>query len=111
MAINIVLGLQWALPMGLDRSYRHIIARAAVIDVALAFALAPVFGAPGIAWTLVIAEAAITIGLLVILRRTRTRFLPASWTELLVSFRLGQTQTVPVETGGAREEEAKSQCS
>lgn len=49
MPINIVFGLQWSVPMGLDRAYSLAILRAVAVNVVLAAVLAPRFGHLGMA--------------------------------------------------------------
>lgn len=64
IAFGTVLGIQWALPMGLDRPFYAIVACAGVINVVLAVILAPRHGALGMAWAVVLTEAFVVLGLL-----------------------------------------------
>lgn len=56
MPINIVFGLQWSVPMGLDRAYSRAILRAVGVNVVLAALLAPRFGHLGMAASVVSTE-------------------------------------------------------
>jgi polysaccharide transporter, PST family len=63
LGVGTVLGLQWALPMGLDRVYTRFVLVAGVLNVVLALALVPRHGALGMAVAAVVAEASVEIGL------------------------------------------------
>jgi polysaccharide transporter, PST family len=66
IAVGTVLGLQWALPTGLDRPYFRLVITGAVVNVALAILLVPRFGALGMAGAIITAECLVTGGLLVL---------------------------------------------
>ena len=68
IAFSGVLGIQWMLPLGLDRAFNTIIVVAGLINLGLAVALAPVYADVGMAWAVVIAEACVTGGMYLHLR-------------------------------------------
>lgn len=63
VAASTVLGLQWALPVGLDRPYFHLVIGGAGLNVALAVLLVPRFGAMGMAASVVASEVTVLAGL------------------------------------------------
>lgn len=70
IAVGTVLGVQWALPWGLDRPFYRLVIAAGVINVLLAAVLARPFGALGMAWSAVLSEAVVVIGLVWVLVRS-----------------------------------------
>jgi len=66
VAASTVLGLQWALPSGLDRPYFHLVIVGACINIVLAIVFVPILGAAGMATSLVMAEAFVFVGLLLL---------------------------------------------
>lgn len=60
VAASNVLGIQWMLPIGLDRAFNRIIIAAGVLNLSLAYWLAPRLAERGMAWAVVIAEAFVT---------------------------------------------------
>jgi PST family polysaccharide transporter len=58
-----VLGLLWMLPQGWDGTFNRIILSGGVTNLALAFLLAPRFGAAGMSWAVVGAEAVVTLSM------------------------------------------------
>jgi len=60
IAASNVLGIQWMLPLGLDHVFNRIILAAGVLNLSLAYWLAPRFAEMGMAWAVVIAEAFVT---------------------------------------------------
>lgn len=60
IALSNVLGIQWMLPLGLDRLFNSIILIAGFINIGLAIFLAPRFGPLGMAWAVVVSEAFVT---------------------------------------------------
>ena len=70
-AISNVLGIQWMLPLGLDRPFTRIVIGAGLLNVALAVWLAPSLGGMGMAWAVVAAEAFAAVGMWLYLRITR----------------------------------------
>lgn len=69
IALSNVFGIQWMLPLGLDRSFNTIIMLAGLINIALAVMLAGFYGELGMAWAVVSAEAFVTASMYVLLRR------------------------------------------
>jgi len=70
VAISNVLGHQWMLPFGMDRSLTGVILVAGVLNVILAAILAPPFAATGMAVSVVITELAVVTALAIIIRRS-----------------------------------------
>lgn len=68
VALSNVLGIQWMLPLGLDRNFNTIIATAGLLNLGLAILLAPRLGALGMALAVVVAEAFVTGGMYLYLR-------------------------------------------
>lgn len=66
IAVGTVLGLQWALPTGLDRPYFRLVLTGAAVNVTMAILLVPRYGALGMAGAIVTAECLVTGGLLVL---------------------------------------------
>ncbi|MGJ5813194.1 oligosaccharide flippase family protein [Paludibaculum fermentans] len=81
VAISNVLGIQWMLPLGLERDFNAILLAAGLLNVVCACALAPRFGGLGMACSVVAAETAVTLGILLCLRRRGLNPLapPRSW--------------------------------
>ena len=71
IAVSNVLGIQWMLPLGLDRSFVAVCLGAGVLNVVLLLTLGSAFGAEGGAWAVVAAEAAVVAGLVAVLWRRR----------------------------------------
>jgi polysaccharide transporter, PST family len=63
LGVGTVLGLQWALPMGMDRVYTRFVLVAGALNVVLAVTLVPHYGAVGMAVAAVLAEASVEVGL------------------------------------------------
>lgn len=70
-AASNVLGIQWMLPLGLDRPFTRIVIGAGLLNLALAIWLAPSFGGRGMAWAVVAAEAFAAVGMWLYLRSRR----------------------------------------
>jgi len=68
ISLSNVFGIQWMLPLGMDRAFNTIILLAGVINVILAVILAPVYSDIGMAWAVVSAEAFVTGGIYLLLR-------------------------------------------
>ena len=64
LGIGTVLGIHWALPMGMERIYMRFVVGAGVLNVVLAVLLVPRYGALGMAVAAVLAEASVEAGLL-----------------------------------------------
>jgi PST family polysaccharide transporter len=71
VAVSNVLGIQWMLPLGLDRSFVSVCVGAAGLNVALLLTLGSAFGATGAAWAVVAAETTVAVGLVAVLWRRR----------------------------------------
>jgi PST family polysaccharide transporter len=65
VALQNILGIQWMLPRGLDREFTRIVIAGTLIDIMLAFVLAPRYGASGMA--IAVTAADIVVGLLMFL--------------------------------------------
>ncbi len=62
VAASNVLGIQWMLPQGMDGAFNVIIIAAGVVNLGLAFYLAPRYGPYGMALAVVVAEALVLFG-------------------------------------------------
>jgi len=71
IAISNMLGIQWMLPLGLDKSFNKIIFGAGLINFLLVFLLAPRFAHNGMAWSVVAAETFVTIAVVSVLIKNR----------------------------------------
>jgi PST family polysaccharide transporter len=69
IVLNAALVSQWLVPHGLDRPLNVVILSATALNLALALALAPRYGALGMAWVTVAVEGYILLGLCWALRR------------------------------------------
>jgi len=69
VAVNLALGVQWVLPLGLDKPFTLVVLLAGILNLLLAAVLAPLYAHVGMAWAVVIAETIATVGLYIILRR------------------------------------------
>lgn len=67
VAVSNVLGLQWMLPLGLDRAFNSIIITAGVLNVLLAVVLIRTFGLTGMAGAVVFSEGFAALAMLVYL--------------------------------------------
>jgi PST family polysaccharide transporter len=68
VAIGNVLGIQWMLPLGMDRVFNKIILAAGFINLILALILAPVYTEIGMAWAVLVAEAFVSVTMYLVLR-------------------------------------------
>jgi len=71
VAVSTVLGMQWMLPLGMDRIYNKIIISAGVLNLLLASLLAGRWQQMGMAWSVVLSEYLVTTAVCVILVRRR----------------------------------------
>lgn len=62
------LGIQWMLPLGMDRAFNAIIALGAALNLALVFGAGAQRGATGIAWCIIATEAFVVAAMLTYLR-------------------------------------------
>ncbi len=67
VAISNVLGIQWMLPLGLERVFNKIIVTAGLLNVALALVLARSHGAEGMAAAVVTSEGFVTVAVTAVL--------------------------------------------
>lgn len=67
IALSNVLGIQWMLPLGLDRIFNAIIFSAGFVNICLAVFLAPRFGPIGMAWAVVLSELFVTASMFLLL--------------------------------------------
>lgn len=81
IAVGTVLGIQWALPMGLDRPFYRIVVSAGIFNIVFAILLVPRYGALGMAWAVVFTETFVVLGLLALALRhgRRGRSASAFW--------------------------------
>ena len=63
VAVGTVLGLHWALPLGMEAAYTRLVIAAGAASLLLAALLVPRMGAVGMAWSAVSAEALVEAGL------------------------------------------------
>lgn len=66
-----VLGFQWLLALGLEKSFQQVTILALVMNVALAALFAPRFSFIGMAWVVVASQAAMVLGVYFVLHRRR----------------------------------------
>ena len=71
VAITNVLGFQWLLALGLEKSFQKITLIALALNIVLAACLAPRFSFDGMAWCVVISQTVAAIGIFLVLRRRK----------------------------------------
>jgi PST family polysaccharide transporter len=69
IALSNALGIQWMLPLGLDRSFNRIFLGAGILNIVLAVFLAPLYAQIGMAWALLTCELFVTVAMYIALRR------------------------------------------
>lgn len=69
-----VLGIQWMLPLRMDKAFNVLVCLGAVVNCGAAVWLAPRYGAPGMAVAVVGAETLVTVGMAVTLQMSRSGF-------------------------------------
>lgn len=69
IAVSNVLGVQWMLPLGLDRAFNTIITVAGGLNIMFAVVLARFYGATGMAWSVLLSESFVTLAMLAYLWR------------------------------------------
>jgi polysaccharide transporter, PST family len=67
LALSNVLGIQWMVPLGLDRAFNTIIMIAGFINLVLAITFTQQFGLMGMAWAVVLSETFVTLGMYAVL--------------------------------------------
>jgi PST family polysaccharide transporter len=70
-SINTLLGTQWMLPLGYEKALNRTTIAAGLLNVILAFMLAPRFQAMGMAWSVIAAELLVTVVCCFYLYRSR----------------------------------------
>jgi PST family polysaccharide transporter len=78
MASSNVFGIQWMLPLRMDRTFNCILVAAGVVNLGLACILVPLAQQTGMAVSVVTAEAVVTASIIVVLMRRKM----APWDEL-----------------------------
>ena len=68
VGVNIALGIQWMLPLGLERALNTITLLAGLINISLATALAYSYGGLAMAWSVVVAEMFVCGAMYILLR-------------------------------------------
>lgn len=63
-----VLGFQWLLALGLEKSFQRVTVAALLLNVLLAACFAPAFSYTGMAWAVVISQAVAVIGVYIVVR-------------------------------------------
>ena len=76
IGLGTVLGIQWALPLGVELPFSVLVLLAGCVNVSLAFLLVPRLGGMGMASSVVIAEALVVGGLLLLFHRKGGSFWP-----------------------------------
>ena len=61
MTVNQVLGIQWMIPLGMEKLFTYATLGAVIIDIVGAITFAPKFGHIGMAWTVITAEVFILV--------------------------------------------------
>jgi len=67
VGVNYALGMQWMLPLGLDRAFNTITVLAGLINISLATALATSYKDLGMAWAVVAAEVFVAVSMYLVL--------------------------------------------
>ena len=68
VGVNVALGIQWMLPLGLERAFNMIIVLAGLVNIGMATALASDYKGLGMAWAVVCAEAFVAVSIYAVLR-------------------------------------------
>ncbi|HTF67825.1 MAG TPA: oligosaccharide flippase family protein, partial [Edaphobacter sp.] len=71
IAASSVLGIQWMLPLRLDKQFNWIILAAGVVNILLSICLVPRYGQMGMASSVIVAEMIVTGSLIFVLRHRR----------------------------------------
>lgn len=77
IALNIVFGLLWLVPLGHDRAFNGTVAAGALVNAGLIVALVPPYGPLGMAWAVLLTEVAVGAALYALYRRTLRPARPA----------------------------------
>jgi PST family polysaccharide transporter len=65
IAVNLALGLQWMVALGLDRAYNYITVGAGLLNIGFAIVLVPLFFQSGMAWAVVSTEVFVAMALVI----------------------------------------------
>jgi PST family polysaccharide transporter len=76
IGVGTAFGIQWALPVGLERPFYSLVIAAGVVNVGLAVLLVPGFGGEGMALAVLAAEVLVAAGLLSLFRLKGGSFRP-----------------------------------
>lgn len=87
VAVSNILGMQWMLPLGMDRMFNRVVVSAGILNVILASALSYRFGPMGTACAVVFSQAFVMTGMWLSLARSKRGF----WNE--------SPENVPVDAG------------
>ena len=73
-AVSNVLGIQWMLPLGMDRVFTRVVLGAGAVNLTLALWLVPIWGPLGMAWAGAAAEGFVTIVMWAVLLASGRQF-------------------------------------
>jgi PST family polysaccharide transporter len=68
IGVNYAIGIQWLLPLGMDKPFNAVVLLSGIVNLFMAALLAPGYAHLGMAWAIVSAEAVATVGLVLVLR-------------------------------------------
>ena len=94
ISLGTVLGVQWLLPMGLDKPFSCIVIGAGLFNLGLARVLVPHYGPMGMAWSVVATECSVVLALLVVLLHHRKHSRNTAPPAVVVGDRLQATPAV-----------------
>lgn len=66
-----ILGFQWLLVLGLERQFQKVTVGALILNTVLATALAPRFSYNGMAWAVLVSQAAAAVGIFIVVKNRR----------------------------------------
>jgi polysaccharide transporter, PST family len=96
VAATMIFGVQWMVPIGLDRQFTVLTLCASFGNLALALLLAPFLGAAGVCWAVVASEASAALSCFIYLElKGRNPLRPSSWTTNALTEDVHVTQSVP----------------
>lgn len=67
VSVSLVLGIQWMVPLGMDRVFSRIIVLAGLLNLTLAYFLAPNWAHIGMAWAVLLSQVFVTAGTFLLL--------------------------------------------
>ena len=68
IGLSNLFGVQWMLPLGMDRQFNWIVLGAGSLNLGIAITLAPLWGPVGMAWAVVSAELFASLSIFILLR-------------------------------------------